>query len=208
MVFKLISPRTQKKEILYTSKIVIVGGASVGKTCLFNRFCFNSFNFDSSMTIGLNFHSVNLPIHKKDAIESVPKNKPGFIINSIFDFGGQDRFKPLIPKFLGGADGALLVFDLINPISFEQLEFWYDQLLEHADGSKIPKILVGSKSDLLDSSLKDKIIQEEVIKDFVKEKELDGFFKTSALKNCNVLEVFKELNNMILRYRNTSYVVS
>ena len=205
MVFKLISTRTQKKEILYTCKIVIVGGASVGKTCLFNRFCFNSFNFDSSMTIGLSFHSINLPIHKKDAVESVP-NK--YIVNSIFDFGGQDRFKPLIPKFLGGANGALLVFDLTNPISFEQLEFWYDQLLEHAEGSKIPKILVGSKSDLLDSTPRDMIIQEEVIKDFVKENELDGFFKTSALKNLKVLEVFKELNNMILRYNNTSYVVS
>ncbi len=200
----MISTRTQKKEILYTCKIVIVGGASVGKTCLFNRFCFNSFNFDSSMTIGLNFHSINLPIHKKDAIESVT-NK--FIVNSIFDFGGQDRFKPLIPKFLGGANGALLVFDLTNPISFEQLKFWYDQLLEHGKGLKIPKILVGSKSDLLDSSPRDKIIQEEVIKDFVKEKELDGFFKTSALKNRNVLEVFKELNNMMLRSHSTSYVV-
>jgi len=207
LVFKLISTRTQKKEVLYTCKIVIVGGASVGKTCLFNRFCFNSFNFDSSMTIGLNFHSINLPIHKKDAVESIPK-KLGFIINSIFDFGGQDRFKPLIPKFLGGANGALLVFDLTNPISFEQLNFWYDQLLEHTEGSKIPMILVGSKSDLLDSSPRDKKIQAEVIKDFVKEKELDGFFKTSALKNLNVLKVFKELNNMILRYNNTSYVVS
>lgn len=206
MVFKLISTSTQKKEILYTCKIVIVGGASVGKTSLFNRFCFNSFNFDSSMTIGLNFHSIDLPIHKKDAVESVSTK---FIINnSIFDFSGQERFKPLIPKFLGGANGALLVFDLTNPISFEQLKFWYDQLLEHAEGSKIPKILVGSKSDLLDSTPRDMIIQEEVIKDYVKEKELDGFFKTSALNNLNVLEVFKELNNMILRYNNTSYVVS
>lgn len=186
-------------------KIVIVGGASVGKTSLFNRFCFNSFNFDSSMTIGLNFHSIDLPIHKKDAVESVP-NK--YIVNSIFDFGGQDRFKPLIPKFLRGANGALLVFDLTNPTSFEQLKFWYDELLENTEGSKIPKILVGSKSDLLDSTPIDKIIQEEVIEDYVEEKELDGFFKTSALNNLNVLEVFKELNNMILRFNNTSYVVS
>ena len=205
MVFKLISTRTQKKEILFTCKIVIIGGASVGKTCLFNRFCFNSFNFDSSMTIGLNFHSINLPIHKKDTVESV-SNK--YIVNSIFDFGGQDRFKPLIPKFLGGANGALLVFDLTNPTSFEQLKFWYDELLENTEGSKIPKILVGSKSDLLDSTPIDKIIQEEVIEDYVEEKELDGFFKTSALNNLNVLEVFKELNNMILRFNNTSYVVS
>jgi len=86
-----------EREILYTFKIVIVGGPSVGKTCLFNRFCFNSFNFDTSMTIGLNFHSINLKIvnkYKKDFSEEL------YIVNSIFDFGGQERFKPLIPKFV------------------------------------------------------------------------------------------------------------
>ncbi|MFX1589691.1 MAG: Rab family GTPase [Promethearchaeota archaeon] len=193
-----------EKEILYTFKIVIVGGPSVGKTCLFNRFCFNSFNFDSSMTIGLNFHSINLKIvdkYKQDFSNEI------YIVNSIFDFGGQERFKPLIPKFLGGANGALLVFDLTNRLSLDQLDFWYDALIKYAEGSIIPKMLVGSKSDLLDKAHNGQFINKTKSKEILKEKQLDGYYETSALKNLNVVEVFKQLNNLMLKSQNLPYVI-
>ena len=177
----------QEREVIYTFKIVIVGGPSVGKTCLFNRFCFNSFNFDTSLTIGLNFHSIDLKINKKEDFEELTEK---YIVNSIFDFGGQDRFKPLIPKFLGGADGALLVFDLTNMSSFNQLDFWYNKLLQHADGMNIPKILVGSKRDLIEKALKEDLVNEELIYEYIENRSLDHYFRTSALRNYNVLEVF------------------
>jgi len=195
----------QEKEIIYTFKIVIIGGPSVGKTCLFNRFCFNSFNFDTSMTIGLNFHSINLKINHKDGLENLSER---YVVNSIFDFGGQERFKPLIPKFLGGANGALLVFDLTTALSFERLDFWYNQLLEYGEGLTIPKILVGSKSDLLDKTQREGIINDDVINDYVRKRYIDDYFKTSALKNYNVLKVFKELNNLMLKRYNTPYFIS
>lgn len=193
-----------KKEILYTFKIVITGGGGVGKTCLFNRFCFNSFNFDTSMTIGINFHSINLKIRKKEA--------PGELIekciaNSIFDFGGQERFKPLIPKFISGANGALLVFDLTDLSSLKQLDFWYEQLIQHADGQKIPKILVASKSDLIAHENQSIIMDNQKITKFIEEKNLDAFFLTSALSNYNVVKVFTKLNNLMLDGIKTSYEV-
>jgi len=194
----------QEREVIYTFKIVIVGGPSVGKTCLFNRFCFNSFNFDTSLTIGLNFHSIDLKINKKEDFEELTEK---YIVNSIFDFGGQDRFKPLIPKFLGGADGALLVFDLTNMSSFNQLDFWYNKLLQHADGMNIPKILVGSKRDLIEKALKEDLVNEELIYEYIENRSLDHYFRTSALRNYNVLEVFKELNNLMLKNNNTPYIV-
>jgi small GTP-binding protein len=134
----LIDTYTKEKKILYTFKTVIVGPPSAGKTCLFNRFCFNSFNFDTSLTIGVNFHSIDLKIRFENEIKS---HKETYNVLSIFDFGGQERFKALIPKFLGGANGVLLVFDLTSKNSFEQLEFWYDQILENANGLNIAKAI-------------------------------------------------------------------
>lgn len=204
MVFELKRAIEQEKRIFYTFKTVIIGAQSVGKTCLFNRFCFNSFNFDTSLTIGINFHSLNLKIKQQDQMDMLGEN---YIVNSIFDFGGQERFKPLLPKFLEGANGALLVFDLINKKTFTQLDFWYNQLIEHANGYYIPKILVGSKFDLVGSIPKEERVEDNAINQFVKENKLDGFYKTSALENYNVVEVFKELSNLMLKKQNSNFVV-
>ena len=190
------------KEVIYSFKIVICGASSVGKTSLFNRYCFNSFDFDASPTIGINFHSTYLRVKFKDGIENET-----FVANSIFDFGGQARFKPLIPKFIDGASGALMLFDSINFSSFQQLDFWYDNLIETAKKS-IPKFLIGSKSDLLDKTPKAEIVNEDLIKEYIKEKRLDGFFRISALENYNILELFKDLTNLMLkRHKIEAFVI-
>ncbi len=194
-----------RKDIVFSFKTVICGASSVGKTSLFNRYCFNSFNVDLSPTIGLNFHSVYLNINLKKELKEI---KEKFIVNSIFDFGGQERFKPLIPKFMDGASGALLVFDSVSHLSFDQLDFWHDQLAENAVNSEIPIILVGSKSDLIDSTPESEIISDEKIQKFIERKKLNGFYRTSALENMNVLEVFKELNNLMLKLQEIPYVVT
>ncbi|TFG02719.1 MAG: GTP-binding protein [Promethearchaeota archaeon] len=190
-----------EKNVSYSFKIVIIGAPGVGKTCLFNRYCFNSFDMNTDMTIGINFHSTFLRVQVKDGNENET-----FVANSIFDFGGQARFKSLIPKFIDGANGALMLFDSIDFSSFQQLDFWYDKLVENAKKS-IPKFLIGSKSDLLDKSPA-QIVNEDLIEDYVKEKQLDGFFRTSALENYNVLEVFKELTNLMLkRHKIEAFVI-
>ncbi|MBD3215383.1 MAG: GTP-binding protein [Candidatus Lokiarchaeota archaeon] len=191
------------RPVAYCFKIVIVGGGGAGKTCLFNRYCFNSFNMNTELTIGINFHSTYLDANIRD------RNSSGFkqrcIVNSIFDFGGQERFKPLIPRFVKGADGALLVFDSVSYSSFQQLEYWYD-LLNKKLKKQIPMILVGSKSDLLDQASPMEIVREDVIDEFMKERNLDGFYRTSALENYNVLEVFKALNVRMLEHKQVNNV--
>jgi len=156
------------------------------------------------MTIGINFHSINLKINHQDRIDTFGEN---YIVNSIFDFGGQERFKPLIPKFLGGANGALLVFDLVNKNSFTQLDFWCDHLKKYANGSQIPKILVGSKLDLVENTSSEEIVDDNLINDFAEKEELDGFYKTSSLENYNVVEVFKKLSNLMLKKQRSNFIV-
>ena len=193
------------KNILYSFKIVICGGNSVGKTCLFNRYCFNSFNVDTSPTIGINFHSINLKINNEKDPELLGEH---YVVNSIFDFGGQERFKPLVGQFLEGSSGGLLVFNSINNLSFQELDFWYEQLITNAISSDIPILLVGSKSDLIDKTPKSEIVDEKLIQKFIKDKHIDGFYRTSALENYNVLEVFKELNNMMLKRQRIPFMVA
>jgi small GTP-binding protein len=182
-VSKLI--KNPSNEVLYTFKIVIIGGGGVGKTCLFNRFCFNSFRFDTSMTIGINFHSINLKIRNKEIPNKLIEK---CIANAIFDFGGQDR-----------ANGVFLVFDLNDLSSLDQLNFWYDQLIEHADGHKIPKILIGSKSDLIENNNTAFFQNHPQIGEFMKTKGLDNCILTSSLNNYNVVDAFIELNNLMLK---------
>ena len=194
-----------RKDVLLSFKTVICGASSVGKTSLFNRYCFNSFNFDASPTIGLNFHTVYLKINFQKEMDEV---KEKYVVYSIFDFGGQERFEPLIPKFIEGANGALMVFDSVNQSSFDKLDFWYEQLTENAINSKIPIILVASKNDLVDKTPEIEIIGDDLIHNYVEKKELNGFYRTSALENTNVLEVFKKLNNLMLKRQQFPYVVA
>ena len=198
----MIRESTQDKTVIFTFKLVILGAGGVGKTCLFNRFCFNSFKFDTSLTIGINFHSINIKLNHLDISNNLNEF---YVANSIFDFGGQERFKSLIPKFLGGANGALFVFDLTNINSLEDLNFWHTLLVKYANGANIPKILVGSKNDLLD---KDNSINRSLIEQFIQNKGIDSFVATSALKNYNVLEVFKKITNLMLQEQKVPYCVT
>ena len=194
-----------RKDILFSFKIVICGASSVGKTSLFNRYCFNSFSFDSSPTIGINFHSVYLKIN---FTKEINPQKENYVVNSIFDFGGQERFAPLIPKFIEGAHGALLVFDSVNFPSFDQLDFWYANIIENAIDLKIPIILVANKSDLMEKTPESEIINDRLIFEYLEKRKLEGFARTSALENHNVLEVFKELNNKMLKKQHIPFVVA
>jgi small GTP-binding protein len=193
-----------QKNISYAFKICIVGAGGVGKTCLFNRFCFNSYNVNTEMTIGISFHSTYLKIKLNNEQEN---NKENFVLNSIFDMSGQERFRPLIQKFIEGSNGALLVFDPLSFSTFQQLEFWYNQAIENSTQKTIPIILIASKSDLLSKTPKSQIVDEDLIVDFIKNKKLQGYYKTSALENRNVLDVFKELTNLMLKSSNCPAIV-
>ena len=94
---------------------------------------------DTQETIGLRFHSMTIP-----AIQ----NGNTFVIGlSVWDFGGQEQFRSILPQFITGANAALLAFDLTRLQSLENLNAW-DQLLQENAGD-VPRDLIGTKSDLI-----------------------------------------------------------
>ncbi|GAG91555.1 unnamed protein product, partial [marine sediment metagenome] len=69
----------------YIFKICLLGKGAVGKTCIARRLCFDTFDANTRLTIGIDFYTYDLPI-LVDGDET-------FIRLSLWDFGGQEQFK-------------------------------------------------------------------------------------------------------------------
>ncbi len=73
---------------------------------------------------------------------------------NIMDTAGQERYKSMSPIFFRNAIGALLVFDVTDKSSFNDLPSWIEKLREHTDEG-IVTILIGNKVDLDDKRVVD-----------------------------------------------------
>ncbi|MFX1313074.1 MAG: Rab family GTPase [Promethearchaeota archaeon] len=173
----------------YILKICILGQSGVGKTSLVRRLCYNTFDANTKETIGLDFYSYDLilPIKEKKVLVNL----------SIWDFGGQERFKNLFRYYITGANGLFLAFDLINGQSLLNLKWWYDKLLEYNHDS-VPIILLGTKNDLISQSPLKKSVDEDKIFSTQKNFKIKHFVRTSSKENYNILESFEKLVKEIL----------
>jgi Ras-related protein Rab-7A len=71
------------------------------------------------------------------------------------DTAGQERFNQstLGASFYRGAHGALLVYDVTNGKSFEQVSLWCDEVMNKIEpGTYFPIVVVGNKVDLRDNN--------------------------------------------------------
>jgi len=173
-------------EIKYQFKIILLGDGGVGKTCLTNRFCFNEFNINTRLTIGLAFNTYS--------INGLENGKPIKIGAAIWDFGGQERFRPLIPQFIAGAHGAILTYESVVVKSLVNLHSQWAPLLEKYTGD-IPRILVGTKYDLSEDS---QIITKEMIQEYQEKLTCQEHFLTSSKTGHNVKNVFFEVLEKII----------
>lgn len=156
-------------------KVVLVGDSGVGKTNLLSRFTRNEFNAESKSTIGVEFATRNVQIKGKT------------IRAQIWDTAGQERYRAITSVYYRGAVGALVVYDITKPLSFENLDKWLQELREHAD-PYVCIMIVGNKIDL--RSLR-AVTQEEGRN--LAEKHNYSFIETSALDSTNVGEAFNNL---------------
>lgn len=61
---------------------------------------------------------------------------------------GQERFKTITPVYYKSVDGVVLVYDITEPKSFENVEYWLQNLSDHADRSKMSFVLAANKADM------------------------------------------------------------
>ncbi|CAF2378975.1 unnamed protein product [Rotaria sp. Silwood2] len=153
-------------------KLVLIGDSSVGKSNLLLRFTRNEFRLDTQSTIGVEFAYKQLAIDGKK------------IKTQVWDTAGQERFKTVIPQFYRGSEGALAVFDLTKPDSFDHITTWIEEVHRHTPAD-LPIVLVGNKSDLIDQR---KISREQATS--LAEQLNLSYMETSALNASNVEQAF------------------
>ncbi|KAM3854875.1 LOW QUALITY PROTEIN: ras-related protein Rab-34 [Vipera latastei] len=114
------------------SKIIVVGDLSVGKTCLINRFCKDTFDKNYKATIGVDFEM------ERFEVLGVPFSL------QLWDTAGQERFKCIASTYYRGAQAIIIVFDLNDVASLDHNQWLVDALKEN-DPSSVLLFLVGTK---------------------------------------------------------------
>ena len=170
-------------------KVLFVGDASVGKTCLMNRFIHNRFDEGYMSTIGVTFYT---------KIYDYKGNK---IKLQLWDTAGQERFHSITSNYFRNADGILFIYDITNINSFEGVKDWIKESEDY--DNNIQKILLGNKCDLIDS----REVQKEEVALFCKEKKMD-FYETSAKENINLDEAFKRMVELIFQAKKSQNYLS
>ncbi|KAK1322765.1 Ras-related protein RABA2a [Acorus calamus] len=111
----------------------------------------------------------------------------------IWDTAGQERYRAITSAYYRGARGALLVYDVTKPTTFDNVSRWLKELREHAD-SNIVIMLIGNKTDLKHL----RAVATEDAQSFA-EREGLSFIETSALEAINVEKAFQTILTEIYR---------
>lgn len=164
-------------------KIVTIGDSNVGKTCIIKRFVDNTFfNKDFISTVGIDFSTKMINIDDAK------------IKLQIWDTAGQERFRAITSTYYRVANGVIIVYDITNRETFEQVTYWLNELLLHKENISIPKILVGNK---VDRDFDERKVSVEEGRSLAIKNNL-MFFETSAYNGKNVTEAFYALTQRIL----------
>ena len=109
----------------------------------------------------------------------------------VWDTAGQERYRSITNAYYRGAEGILIVFDLTQKESFENIENWINEVTVYT-GKDVIMICLGNKSDLK------KGIDKNLIDDFQKKTGLE-IINVSAKTGDGVEEAFKHIIELLIK---------
>ncbi|CAG7784800.1 unnamed protein product [Allacma fusca] len=160
-------------------KVVLVGNAGVGKTCLVRRFTQGLFPPGQGATIGVDFMIKTVDINGEK------------VKLQIWDTAGQERFRSITQSYYRSAHALILVYDVSSQPTFDCLPDWLREIEEYAN-VKVLRVLVGNKTDR-----EDREIPTYVGEDFASRNNM-YFMETSAKEADNVEKLFMEIAHALI----------
>lgn len=161
-------------------KICLLGDGGVGKTSLVYQFIEGRFSTDFKSTLGVNL------------LKKTVKIDDSLVTCNIWDLGGQDAYRKLRNLYLEGSNGALVLYDVTNRKSFQNLSDWIDSF-KNMRGSR-PLVMIGNKIDL------PRKVPKEEAEQKCAELENASYLETSAKTGENVEQAFNQLIKDVLAY--------
>lgn len=167
--------------VRHSFKIVVVGSSGVGKTALVQRLVDDNFRENSQSTVGVEFKSY------------VCQCDGQAVKLQIWDTAGQERFRSVSKAYFRNAVGAILVYDITNPDTFDDISRWLEELLSLSNPNAF-LLLVGNKSDLES----DRKVGAQQGRDYAATNKME-FLEASASSGANVEEAFSRLAHGIVQ---------
>ena len=130
-------------------KILLLGDSTVGKTCFLLRYIDDSFLDLHMATIGLDYRLKTMILEDQKIVKV-----------QLWDTAGQDKFRAITRNYYKGASGIILIFDVTNIKSYENIKKWINEIKEEIS-EQVSIVLIGNKIDNVNER---KISKEEGVK--------------------------------------------
>ena len=166
----------KEKENREVIRITLLGNYEVGKTTLRNVFLDIDFSENILSTVGINKVDTKFKLNDGKEIKLI-----------IWDTAGQERFHSIAITSVKNSQGIILVYDITNRKSFEDLNMWINDINNATDKASI--ILFGNKCDL-----QNRQVSKEEAEKFAKKNNIP-YIETSAKLKLNINEGFSIVAN-------------
>ncbi|EDO40167.1 predicted protein [Nematostella vectensis] len=163
---------TMNPEYDYLFKLLLIGDSGVGKSCLLLRFADDTYTESYISTIGVDFKIRTIELDGKT------------IKLQIWDTAGQERFRTITSSYYRGAHGIIVVYDVTDQESFNNVKQWLQEIDRYAC-ENVNKLLVGNKCDLTTK----KVVDFTTAKEYAESLGVP-FLETSAKNATNVEQAF------------------
>ncbi|XP_071163209.1 ras-related protein ORAB-1-like [Mytilus edulis] len=159
-------------------KMVLVGDDGVGKSCLMSSFAegkqyMHTANYMPTIGVDFKIRTINVE---------------GRVIKlQLWDTAGAERFRSITTSYYRGANGVVIIYDITNQKSFDNVPKWVKEVESYANPNS-KTILIGNKGDLE----MERIVDYSTGKKFADSVGL-SFAETSAKISKNVEQAFLTL---------------
>merc|ERR1711935_123637 len=130
-------PHVSMSQNKYDIKVVLLGKAAVGKTCLVERFVHGRFSDATSTAVGAAFGAKRV------------EYKGQTITMGVWDTAGSERYESMTKIYYRNAFAAIVCYDLTNKDSYARMQFWADEIMQSEPKCRI--YICGCKKDLIDA---------------------------------------------------------